>query len=266
MKQTILSHLPGDHPWQSHIFCYDTIPSTNDLAKTMAKNGAAHGSVIIAKSQTAGRGRMGRSFHAPMGLGIYFSLILRPNCRPEELMHLTCATAVAMCNAIERCSGYRPGVKWINDLIGNKKKIGGILTELSINSKTGLVDWAVIGIGINCLHTREDFPPELHKIATSLLEVTGKQICPEHLAAYMILALYDMQEKLLTQRCAIMTQYRKDCVTLHQDVLLICGEETQTGKALDVDEDGGLVVEFPDGTVKTVQSGEASVRNFCGYV
>ena len=265
-KQDILTYLPGEHPWQNHIHCYDCIPSTNDLAKTMAKEGAPDGTVILAAQQTAGRGRMGRSFHAPQGLGIYFSLILRPQCAPEQLLHLTCATAVAMCDAVESCTGFRPGVKWINDLIANKKKLGGILTELSINSQTGLVDWAVIGIGINCLHKSQDFPAELQDIATSLLQVTGKPTKPEELAAHMILELSRMSEILLTKQTAIMDTYRADCVTLGKQVVLLRGEETRPGTALRIDDLGGLVMQFPDGTVETVQSGEVSVRDFCGYV
>lgn len=266
MNQNHLSFLPGDHPWQKTVFCYDTVASTNDLAKEMARNGAAHGTVVIASRQTAGRGRMGRSFHAPKGLGIYLSLILRPDCSPDKLMHLTCATAVAMCDAVENCTGYRPRVKWINDLIAEKKKLGGILTELSVNSKTGLIDWAVIGIGINCCHKEADFPEELQAIATSLLQITGKPIGPEALVPYMLHSLYAMDQKLLTNQKAIMDVYRKDCLTVGRQVVLLRSDEKIPGKALDIDDAGGLIMEFSDGRNETVQSGEVSIRDFCGYV
>lgn len=266
MKSKILSVLPGDHPWQKTISCYDCIPSTNDLAKEMARAGAPEGTVIMAEAQTAGRGRLGRTFHAPAGLGIYLSLILRPGCTPDKLMHLTCAVAVAMCDAVESCTGFRPKVKWINDLIAASKKLGGILTELSVDSKTGLVDWVVIGIGINCRHREDDFPPELYTIATSLLQATGKPVDPSELAPYMITALYDMSKSLLTSQAAIMSVYRRDCITLGRQVLLLRGEETRPGKALDIDDQGGLIMDFGDGIIQTVQSGEVSVRDFCGYV
>ena len=149
MKQKILSYLPGDHPWQNYLKYYDCLPSTNNTAKELAIAGAPEGTVVIAGRQTAGRGRLGRSFHAPEHLGLYFSVILRPNCKPEDLMHLTCCVGVAMCNAVEKAAGIRPQIKWINDLIVNRRKLGGILTELSVGAD-GYVEYAIVGIGINC--------------------------------------------------------------------------------------------------------------------
>ena len=95
MKEHILHDLPGDHPWQNQIYWFDSIDSTNTRAKQMAADGAPHGTVLIADHQTGGRGRLGRTFQSPSGMGIYMSVILRPQCRPEHLMHLTCAAAVA---------------------------------------------------------------------------------------------------------------------------------------------------------------------------
>ncbi len=265
MKNEILSSLPGDHPWQNTLMCYDSISSTNDLAKEMAKNGAPEGTVIVSTAQTAGRGRLGRSFHAPAGLGLYFSVILRPDCPPEKLLHLTCAAAVAACNAVAACTGSRPKIKWTNDLVIGKKKLGGILTELSV-SQAGMVDWAVIGIGINCLHRREDFPPELQSIATSLLLSQNQAVSPGCLAAYLIQALYEMRRELFRQKDAILQSYRQDCMTVGHSIVLLRGESRRYGTALDIDRNGGLVVRFDDGTVETVQSGEISVRGLYGYV
>lgn len=265
MKNTILSALPGDHPWQNTLICYDTIPSTNDAAKEMAKNGAPEGTVIVSAAQTAGRGRLGRSFHAPSGLGLYFSVILRPNCSPDQLFHLTCAAAVAACNSVHSCSGFRPQIKWTNDLVAGRKKLGGILTELSVNS-SGLVDWAVIGIGINCLHRKEDFPPQLQDMAASLLQITGATVSPADLAAKLIMSMLDMRRDLLTGKDKILSAYRQDCMTVGQQVVLYRGEDKRYGTALDIDCDGGLIVKFDDGTVDTVHSGEISVRGLYGYV
>ncbi len=266
MKELILSSLPQDHPWRDYIHCYDTIPSTNDLAKEMAKSGAPEGTVVIAQAQTAGRGRLGRSFHAPKEMGIYLSLILRPNCPMNQLMHLTCATGVAMCDAIENCAHFRPQIKWINDLIAKGKKLGGILTELSINHSTGLVDWAIVGIGINCCHMAKDFPPELMSIAISLLQATGRPISPVDLAPFMIKELFHMHHRLFSHKDQTMELYRKNCITLGREVVLLQGDTHRRGKALDIDEYGGLIMAFPDGTVETVQSGEVSVRDFSKYV
>lgn len=262
MKHEILSVLPGDHPWQNTLICYDCVPSTNDLAKEMAKKGAPEGTVLVAAQQTAGRGRLGRSFHAPAGLGLYFSLILRPNCPAQQLLHLTCASGVAACDAVEDCCGLRPKIKWTNDLVLGSKKLGGILTELSVG-KDGIVNWAVIGIGINCKHPH--FPPELQDIATSLLLCTGTSCSPATLAGHLIKRLYDISQDLISQKNAIMDRYRNDCMTVNRQVVLVRGDERRYGTAINIDDDGGLLVRFADNTVETVQSGEISVRGLYGY-
>lgn len=265
MKQEILSKLT-DHPWQKYLHCYDTIGSTNDIAKEMARNGAPEGTVIIAQAQTAGRGRMGRSFHAPAGLGLYFSLILRPKCNPNALLHLTCAAAKATCDGVENCIGFRPQIKWTNDLIGDGRKLGGILTELSVSSKTGLVEWAVIGIGINCNHSPEDFPPELQDMASSLKQIMGRNYLPSDLAAHLMQALYRMNCQLFSHKEDILKKYRQDCITVGQQIMLVRDNERFYGTALDVDSDGGLTVRLDNGAIETVQSGEVSVRGLYGYI
>lgn len=265
MKQEILSVLPGNHPWQNTLICYDCVPSTNDLLKTMARDGAPEGTVVVAAEQTAGRGRLGRSFHAPNRLGLYFSLLLRPNCPAEQLLHLTCAAGVAAVTAVQSLSGTRPRIKWTNDLVIGKKKLGGILTELSL-SQTGMVEWAVIGIGINCLHKKEDLPPELQEIATSLFLETGTPHSPAHLAAHLMQALFLINQELISGKANLMELYRKDCMTVGKPVVLVRGDEKRYGTALDVDPNGGLIVKFDDGCTETVQSGEISVRGLYGYV
>ncbi len=258
--------LPKSHPWSNSILCFDTIDSTNTHAKALAYAGAPHGTVLLANHQTGGRGRMGRSFHSPSGCGIYLSVILRPNCPPADLMHLTCAAGCAMCDAVEEAAAFRPGIKWINDLVWDTKKLGGILAELSINAKTGLVDYAVVGIGINCTQKKEDFPPEIREIATSLGTITGKAIDRNRLAAAMILALSRMSDTLLTEKSTVMNRYRGDCVTLGKAVAVHSFEETLYGTAVDVDSEGALVVQFADGHRETVSAGEVSVRGMYGYV
>ena len=188
MKEHILNYLPGDHPWQNHIWWFETLPSTNTRAKEMAAEGAPHGTVLIADSQTGGRGRMGRRFHSPAGSGTYLSVILRPECPAAELMHLTCATGAAMCDAVESACGIRPGIKWTNDLVSGKRKLGGILTELGLTPR-GMVDYAIIGIGINCNQSAADFPQELQSMAASLSMVLGKEIDMAQLEAALIRSL-----------------------------------------------------------------------------
>ena len=265
MKETILQKIPTECPWRDTLYWYESLDSTNTHAKSLAREGVPHGTVVIAGNQTAGRGRMGRSFHSPAGTGIYLSVILRPQCPPSQLMHLTCAVAVAMCDAVEKVAGVRPGVKWINDLVLNEKKLGGILTELAIDPHTGLTDYAVVGIGINCCQQSKDFPPELQEIATSLLS-SGFHVSTATLAAEMITALHRMDAALLTEKKQLMERYRADCITLGKDIAVHSSHCVRPGKALDVDEDGGLLVAFPDGTKETVSSGEVSVRGLYNYI
>lgn len=266
MKDKILSFLPENHPWKNNILWFDCIGSTNDHAKELAQGGAPHGTVVIAGHQTGGRGRMGRKFDSPPGAGVYMSVILRPDCKAEALMHLTCAAAVAACNAVEDAFGFRPGIKWINDLVFDKKKLGGILTELSIDPASQTVLYAIVGIGINCCQQPEDFPPELQKIATSASVICQKDIDPGKLSTSLIQAFSRISPVLLSEKKAIMQAYAKDCITLGQTVQVIRGEDRRQGKAVELDQDGGLIVAYSDGTVEAVQSGEVSVRGMYGYI
>jgi len=265
MKQEILRHLT-ECPWRDTLYWFDTIDSTNTRAKKMAAEGAPHGTVLVAGAQTGGRGRLGRSFQSPQGMGVYLSVILRPKCPPDALMHLTCAAAVAMLDAIRDCAGFVPGIKWTNDLVCGKKKLGGILTELAVNPQTHLVDSAVIGIGINCLQKDTDFPHEISDIATSLSISAGRAISPARLAASMVSALHRMDGVLLTEKDQILQKYRRCCITLGQNVSIVKGDAVSYGKAVDLDEDGALIVQRPDGSIETVQSGEVSVRGMYGYI
>ena len=266
MKEIILSHISAECPFRDTLYWFDCLGSTNTKAKRMAKAGAPHGTVLIASQQTGGRGRMGRSFCSPAGAGVYLSVILRPQCAPDQLMHLTCAAGVAMCDAVTRVAGFTPGIKWINDLVYEKRKLGGILTELGIDTATGQVDYAIIGIGINCLQSKEDFPAELRDMAGSLAMFAETAVSPEALAGAMVEALWQMSLGLLSHKKAVMDRYCSLCVTLNQPVCIHKAEERLYGFAADIEEDGALVVAFPDGTRQTVNSGEVSVRGLYGYI
>ena len=243
---------------------FKTIDSTNTYAKELAAKGAPHGTVVVADHQTGGRGRMGRSFHSPAGTGLYLSMILRPEANAQQLMHLTCAAAVAACDAIEEITGLRPGIKWTNDLVWEGHKLGGILTELGFSSDR--LDYGVIGIGINCNQTLADFPAELQQIASSLSMVTGKVIDRTALENALIQRLEETASLLIQQKSSIMAHYRADCITLGKEVSVIQGDKIIHAEAVDIDPDGGLVIRFPNGNQQTVSSGEVSVRGVYGYV
>lgn len=243
---------------------FQTIDSTNTQAKLLAQQGASDGTFVIARQQTAGRGRMGRTFHSSAGKGLYLSMILRPRCNPNELMHLTCAAAVAACDAIERATGLRPGIKWTNDIVYGRQKLGGILTELGFQGD--MLDYAVIGIGINCTHSADDFPPELRGMAASLSMVCGKNIDSGTLEDHLISALENMSHSLLQNKAATMVQYRADCITLGKEISIHQSETVRYGTAMDIDENGGLVVRLDNSETETVAFGEVSVRGMYGYL
>jgi len=179
-------------------------------------------------------------------------------------MHLTCAAGVAMMQAVEAVSGIRPQMKWINDLVVDRKKLGGILTEMSVDK--GLVDYAVVGIGINCLQQPEDFPPEIAGLATSLSLAAGHPITPAKLAAAMVEALWKMDRTLFSEKAQLMAEYKENCITLGKEIQVIRQEQIRRGKALDLDAEGGLLVQYEDGSIETVSSGEVSVRGMYGYL
>lgn len=265
MKEQILQYLSTAYPWTERFHFLPEVDSTNDCLKRLAAQGAPHGTAVLSDHQTGGHGRRGRSFLSPPGVGLYLSILLRPACPPTHLMHLTCAAGVAICNAIEESAGFRPGIKWTNDIVYGKRKLGGILTELRLNPQ-GFVDYAIAGIGINCCQRRQDFPGEIRDIAGSLAMVTGQDVDRCRVAAAELDALYAMSIGLLTEKAALLAQYRQDCITIGREVSLVRGDEVRHGKALDVDDEGALIVQFPDGHTEAVNSGEVSVRGMYGYV
>ena len=246
--------------------CFDELDSTNNYLKT--QSAAPDGTVAIADSQTAGRGRMDRSFQSPKGRGIYLSVLLRPPLPPERLLPVTALAGVAVCAAVERVCGVRPGLKWPNDPVLNGKKLCGILTEMSLEAETGRVQSLVLGIGVNVGQGPEDFSPEVREVAASLLQALGRPVSRPKLAAALLEELDRAYAALLAGDLSeYLAAYRRDCVNLGKTVQLIPfgGGERETAQAVDVDEEFSLVVRGADGKERTVRSGEVSVRGLWGY-
>ncbi len=172
---------------------------------------------------------------------------------------------VVMCDGVAQYVGIRPGIKWTNDLVYRQRKLCGILTELGLQPD-GSVDYAVIGIGINCCQKPEDFPPEIRDVAGSLSMVSGKDVDRARVAAAMMEALYKMDGQLLSDKKELLNQYRRDCITIGREISLLRGDTVRHGKALDVDDEGALIVEFSPGHIEAVSSGEISIRGMYGYV
>lgn len=245
--------------------CLEEVDSTNSYLKREALSGAPHGTVAVANCQSAGRGRMARSFLSPPDRGVYLSVLLRPQLSPEALMGTTGMAAVAVCRAVERVSEAEVGIKWTNDLVLGGKKLCGILTEMALEGETGMTQFLVIGAGVNVSHSREDFGPQVAEIATSLA-LEGFFVSRPALAAAMVEELYRLSESLGGDTKDWAEEYRRRCVTLGRDVQLLWTEGRETARALDIDDQFGLVVRRADGSVTTVRTGEVSVRGLYGYV
>ena len=265
LQAEVLQQL-GAHPWAEYVQVLDVVDSTNNRAKQLAAAGAPEGTVVVADRQTGGRGRLGRSFDSPANQGVSVSVILRPQALPQQLMHLTAAVAVAACDAVERACGLRPGVKWVNDLVAGKKKLAGILTELSVELETGMTQYAVVGIGINCCQSREQLPETLQDIATSVYLQTGVQPDRNRLTAELIRSLYELSRTLLSGQDAWMERYRQLCVTIGQPVQVLRAGQIRPAFATGVDREAALEVRYEDGSCARVTSGEVSVRGLYGYV
>jgi BirA family biotin operon repressor/biotin-[acetyl-CoA-carboxylase] ligase len=232
---------------------FETLASTNDLAKELGSRGAPEGSLVVAESQTRGRGRLGREWDSPPGTGLYVSLLLRPPLPPTEMPQITLTTAVAVVRAVKRATGVAPGIKWPNDLLVDGKKLGGILTEMETESDQ--IRHLVVGLGLN-VNNRE-FPPPLDLTATSLSLATGSSFCRRGiLRAWLeeFEALYDLF--LNRDFGVILDEWRGYNVTLGQTVTVWQGSREISGLALEVAGDGALLIKQETGEVIRVTSGE----------
>ncbi len=248
------------------ITCFDSLPSTNTYLSALAQEGAPEGQIIVANHQSAGKGRLGRTFHSPQNKGIYLSLLLRPNTQPADTACITAWVAVATIRAIEKMIGIRPDVKWVNDIILHGKKIGGILTEMSVESESGQIQHLVVGIGLNVNHEAEDFPTEIADIASSLFLETGKRVDRSQLTTFLIQSLDQMIRDWPHEREVYCQQYRESCISLQKEVLIHKQGNQIRAFAEDIDESFGLIIQYPNGTRETLRSGEVQVRGLYGYV
>lgn len=264
MEQEIRRLLGDTAVMGRNILYFEELGSTNTYVKELALTDAQEGTVVIADCQTAGRGRMDRSFQSPKGKGLYLTVLLRPQLPPERLAQVTALAGMAVCGAVERVCGVRPGLKWPNDPVLNGKKVCGILTELVTDGKGGLC--LVVGIGINVAQRLEDFTPEVAEMAASLEMILEKPVSRPALAAALLEELDRSYEALKQGDLEeYRTCYRRDCVNLGRPVRLMGPGGQEEARAVDIDRDFGLVVRTPDGAEKTIRSGEVSVRGLYGY-
>ena len=255
-EKLILSFLTTDTLGRN-LTVMDEVDSTNRAAKELAASGAPHGTAVIADKQTMGRGRLGRNFVSPSGTGIYMSVVVRPELPVELTPMMTTAAAVAVSEAVEELSSHETRIKWVNDVYMDGKKICGILTEASLGLETRSLDYAVIGIGINVRSVIGQFDDELSLIATSIADCTGVSPDRNRLCAEVLNRL----EALLSaipERGFIEDYRRRELLTGNEITAVLNGSPIN-GKALGVDENVNLIVQFPDGSVRHLGSGEANL-------
>ncbi|MBR5228951.1 MAG: biotin--[Firmicutes bacterium] len=247
----------------SVIHFFDEIDSTNNYAKELASKGAPAGTLVVAASQTSGRGRMGRAFQSPSGSGIYMSLVLRPGEDFTDAVPVTSAAAVAVCRAIRQMTGADAGIKWVNDIYINEKKACGILTEAVPDPSTGKLDSVVVGIGINFAKPSQEviksMPQDVQERITWLYGSSEKPpVTPAQLTAKVVDEVIAVCREAKNRD--YIAEYKKYSVILGRQIVFISAGEKQNALAQDIDKDGGLVVLMPDNTIKTLFSGEISVR------
>ena len=245
-------------------FEYEEIDSTNLEAKRYAASfteSSPEIPVFIAKSQTGGRGRLGRSFFSPEETGLYMSILLPIDENLTETDLITPAAGVAVCRTIEALSSEEPKIKWVNDVYINKKKVCGILAEGIIDSKLGKISKVVLGIGVNLFEPKEGFPEEISNIATSLF---GKNVENLESVKYQFVGkLLENLEKTLekNQEKAVMEEYKARSFLIGKTVTVISGQKTYPALVKDVTEKGHLIVEdLEQGKITQLFTGEVSLK------
>ncbi len=245
--------------WAGRSIVYlPSVDSTNRLARTLAAQGAPHGTLVLADAQTAGRGRRGRSWISPAGKGIFMSVVLRPRVHPSQLARLSLRTALAVAMGLSDAVGLEMRIKWPNDIICGGKKVAGILLEMDADEER--VYSVVAGIGIN-VHQR-DFG-ELSQTASSLDLLTGRELSRAALVRAVLTAIEQVDAMTPEEEASA---YRERSATIGQRVQVIGADRTFTGIAREVTPSGSLIVEEDGAKAVEVLSGDVSVRGLMGYV
>ncbi len=240
-----------------NLIVLDSVDSTNDYLKKLGNEGCENGTVVIAREQTKGKGRLGRTWQTKKDDGIAFSVLLRPNAAPSEVSAITPLAGLAVCKAIREYTKLDCVIKWPNDIIVGRKKLVGILTEMS--AEFDAVEYVITGIGINVDHT--SFPEEIAFKATSLLLETGRHIDKnEFLACVLGHIENEFVKNNLELTPTALAEYTDLCATVGRSVTFQRGTRRISGMAVGVSEHGELKVMMSDGTISLVNSGEVTVQ------
>ncbi len=232
--------------------------STNDVIEKLARDGVEEGVVVFAESQTQGRGRLGRKWISPPGKGLWFSILLRPDLRPTAATQLTVAAATALVRGIRGHVGIAPQIKWPNDILLNRKKIAGVLTELS--AELDHVKYLILGIGVDVNLVASDLPPDLRRTATSLAIETGRTFRRADLAASILCELDKDYTRIRNGEFpSLAEEWEHQCATLGHHVAIDLGTRVLEGRAESLDADGALLLRTHHGHLERVVGGDVTV-------
>jgi BirA family transcriptional regulator, biotin operon repressor / biotin---[acetyl-CoA-carboxylase] ligase len=232
--------------------------STNDEARRWAAAGAPDGAVVTSLHQTSGRGRVGRAWHSPAGDGLYFSVVVRPNLSPSQAPRLSLVVGLALAEALDELlpAASRALVKWPNDVFVNNKKLSGVLLELSV--RDNLCEFLIVGVGVNV--NTQQFPEELRETATSMALAAGQRF---ELSEVLWVVLRHLEVCIDTlargEFSSLLARWRARSYTLHRRVTITQPERSITGVAVDLDDDGALLVRVDSGEVLTIIAGDVGV-------
>lgn len=238
------------------VYEYDTLESTNTLLFERGKEGEKDKTVIVARYQTGGRGRRGKSFFSPEGTGVYMSILTRKAISLDKLSYLTPAVAVAVSRAIEGISDKKCDIKWVNDIFIDSKKVAGILTETKCDFEKGRLDFAVIGIGVNLFKPTNDFPDEIKNIATSVFDERNEELRSKLIEK--IIFEFDLVLENFDPD-SFMDEYRSKSLLDGKKIVIISDGEEKEATALYIDRLARLVVKTKEGEI-ALSSGEVSIR------
>ncbi len=233
--------------------------STNDVIEKLARDGVKEGAVVFAEAQTKGRGRLGRKWISPAKKGLWFSVLLRPDLRPQEATQLTVASAAALRRAIEYNTGLKAEIKWPNDILIRGKKVAGILTEL--HAEVDRVKHVILGMGVDVNLSPGDFPPEVRKLATSLKAELGKPVSRPELAVAILRELDRDYARVCSGRfAAVAEEWEKHCATLGRRVAIRMGTRQIRGRAESLSEDGALLLRTDHGHLERIVGGDVTLE------
>lgn len=258
----ILPHLFTRYIGREIVY-FETVDSTNNAARELALKGAGEGLVIIADSQTSGRGRLNRVWVTPRSSSIAFSMVLKPPIKPCDIPGITLVMGTAVCRALRRMGFLQAGIKWPNDIVLNNKKVCGILTEMS--NRVDNVNYVVAGVGINV--NTEEFPQEIRAAATSLSKESGGYVQRREVLVSVFEEFENLYDGFKAEGLkSIMDEYRSYSVILGNCVKVDSINESFNGEVCDITDEGLLVIRMDDGSLRQVISGDVSIRGMKGYV